>query len=102
MRDREHTGIKRQIVAPLNSRQLLLRPDVVRRAAKTSLLVGTVLVVINQGDVLLRGVIDAAVASKILLTYCVPYAVSSFSSAAALSKQSREHAGQSAGASQSE
>jgi hypothetical protein len=49
---------------------------VVRRALKTSLIVGTLLVLINQGDLVWAGNWAAVSIPKLLLTYCVPYAVS--------------------------
>jgi hypothetical protein len=38
-----------------------------------ALIVGTILMVINQGDVLLSGQLTALVAAKIVLTYTVPF-----------------------------
>ena len=64
--------------------KLALRRDVVARAAKTSLVVGTALVVINQGDLLVRGEVGWGLALKIGLTYCVPYAVATYASVGAL------------------
>tara|TARA_R110000787_G_scaffold104494_1_gene211598 strand:- start:949 stop:1161 length:213 start_codon:yes stop_codon:yes gene_type:complete len=52
------------------------------RAIRVSLIVGTVLVIINQGDLILAGSIPDI--WKIPLTYSVPYFVSSYSSAAML------------------
>lgn len=60
----------------------LIQPTTVKRAAKVSALVGTILVIINQGDIILSGQIPSV--WKILLTYCVPYSVSSYSSAASM------------------
>lgn len=57
--------------------------SVVRRAVKTALLVGTVLIAINHGDALLAGSLDAGRLAKIALTVLVPYAVSTVSSVAA-------------------
>ena len=51
---------------------------VVRRALITALVVGTVLMAINQGDVILRGDLRAAHLLKIPLTYVVPYAVTTW------------------------
>lgn len=51
------------------------------RACLVSLVVGTVLVAINQGDTMLTGAWPTL--WKIPLTYAVPYCVSSYSSAAA-------------------
>ncbi len=59
-------------------------PLVVRRALRTMLLVGTILVAINHGDVLIRGQIDAEHVFKVGLTLLVPYGVSTASSVAAL------------------
>ncbi len=47
-----------------------------RRSLLTALVVGTVLVVINQGAPLLRGEFSAELAWKVVLTYCVPFSVS--------------------------
>jgi len=52
------------------------------RATRTSLLVGTILVIINQGDAIWTGGWPAASIPKLLLTYLVPYAVSTSSSVA--------------------
>ncbi|MET0340949.1 MAG: nitrate/nitrite transporter NrtS [Polyangiales bacterium] len=50
---------------------------VVRLALRTSLVVGTLLNVINQGDAMLgQAPLDLA---KLLLTYCVPYCVATYS-----------------------
>ena len=61
---------------------VLYRP-VLRRAVYISLVVGTILTIINQGDVLLAGAITPLVVAKILLTYAVPYSVSTFSALSA-------------------
>lgn len=52
---------------------------VFRRAVVVAVVVGTILTVINQGDVLLSGAITPLVVLKIGLTYLVPYSVSTFS-----------------------
>ena len=56
------------------------------RALKTALLVGSILVAINHPEIVLEGYIDTSILLKSLLTYCVPYAVSSYSSVLALSE----------------
>ena len=63
---------------------LALRPDIVRRSLRVALVVGTVLTLINHGDHLLAGTLDAAALLKIALTYCVPYCVASWSAVQAL------------------
>lgn len=66
---------------------LALRADIVLRGLKIALIVGSALAVINHGDRLLSGHVDAVVAGKILLTYFVPYMVSTWSSVQAVRKQ---------------
>ena len=61
---------------------MLYRP-VLRRAVYVALVVGTILTAINQGDVLLAGEVTSLVIAKILLTYLVPYSVSTFSALSA-------------------
>jgi hypothetical protein len=61
---------------------LVYRP-VCRRAIGVALVVGTILMVINQSDVLLSGHLTWLVAAKIGLTYLVPFSVSTFSALAA-------------------
>lgn len=46
-----------------------------KRSLLIALLIGTILIAINQGDVLLRGQWGAALPWKILLTYVVPFVV---------------------------
>jgi hypothetical protein len=49
-----------------------------RRSVLTALVVGSVLVVINQGNVLLAGNFPGSLAWKIPLTYCVPFCVATW------------------------
>jgi Mg/Co/Ni transporter MgtE len=53
------------------------------RAITVALIVGTILVIINQADVLLSGHITPLVVAKIGLTYVVPFSVSTYSALAA-------------------
>lgn len=55
---------------------LLCERGIVRRSLVIAAIVGTVLNVINQGDALVAG--GPLVAWKIVLTYCVPYCVSTY------------------------
>lgn len=55
---------------------IVFERGIVRRSLIIGLIVGTVLNLINQGDALLTG--GALVAWKIVLTYCVPYCVSTY------------------------
>jgi hypothetical protein len=56
---------------------------VCRRAIGVALVVGTILMLINQADVLLTGHASAVVVAKIGLTYLVPFSVSTYSALAA-------------------
>lgn len=58
--------------------------EVVRRSLKVSLLVGSILVAINHGDILLSGEAGRELLWKIPMTFCVPYAVSTFAAVDAL------------------
>ncbi|MCG7587804.1 nitrate/nitrite transporter NrtS [Photobacterium sp. OFAV2-7] len=58
-------------------------PAIVRRSVKVSLLVGTILMIINHGDAILAGELDQFRVMKILLTYIVPYLVSTQAGVAA-------------------
>ena len=68
----------------MNWIRLAFSGPVWRRAAKVAVLVGPILVAVNQGDVILRGGLDVICIVKIGLTFLVPYFVSTFSSVAAL------------------
>ena len=47
-----------------------------KKAFLTALVVGTILIIINHGDILLRGEYPPLV--KVVLTYCVPYCVTTW------------------------
>lgn len=77
-------------VMGLSFGQALIAPVTMKRAAKVGLIVGTILILINQGDLLLAGIVPPV--WKLLLTYCVPYSVSSYSTAAFIADLSRTNA----------
>ena len=58
--------------------------NVVIRALKIALVVGTLLILINHGQALLNFDMSITRWIQIALTYCVPYAVSTYSSVQAL------------------
>ncbi|MEP2990329.1 MAG: nitrate/nitrite transporter NrtS [Parasphingorhabdus sp.] len=64
---------------PLSFGAALSHPVTMKRGVRVAIIVGTILVAINQGDLLLDGTLPAA--WKLILTYLVPYSVSSYSSA---------------------
>lgn len=68
---------------------LATRASVMRRAAKIALVVGVVLATINHGDRIMGGTLDGATLVKILMTFCVPYCVSTYSSVLAIRERSQ-------------
>ena len=68
---RTHNGSDRP---PLT--ELMFGGGTPKKAAMTALIVGTILTVINHGDVILAGEVPPI--AKILLTYCVPYCVTTW------------------------
>lgn len=63
--------------------QIATRKDIVIRSLKVGLIVGSLLTLINYGDILLMGEFVPAMMWKIPLTYCVPFSVSTYASIAA-------------------
>jgi len=64
--------------------KIALRKDVVLRGLRVGGMVGTILVTINQGNLLLAGDLPLDALWKIPLTYCVPYCVSTYASVSAI------------------
>jgi hypothetical protein len=58
--------------------------QIVLRGTKVAMIVGTILVAINQGDAILDGSLTAATAWKIPMTYIVPYVVSTYAAVSAI------------------
>lgn len=58
---------------------LLFGDGTPRKAAATALIVGTLLTAINHGDTILAGQLPPLL--KVLLTYCVPYCVTTWGAA---------------------
>ena len=67
--------------------ELFLRKDVAFRAFKIALIVGVILAGINHGDHIIKGEMTGNNWIKIMITFCVPYCVSSFSSVMAIKKE---------------
>ena len=61
------------------TRHAIVYPRVRDRAVRVALVVGTILFLINQFDVVVRGDLTALVAAKVALTFLVPYSVSTYS-----------------------
>ncbi len=71
--------------------QLCLSRPVRRRAVGVALVVGGILIAINHGDAILRGQIDQDQAVKMILTVCVPYLVSTYSSVSTILQMRAQH-----------
>jgi hypothetical protein len=53
---------------------------IVKRSLTIAAIVGTILTLINHGDMIISGKVETTHIVKIILTYIVPYAVSTYSS----------------------
>lgn len=75
--------------------QIAFSPPVRRRALRMVGVVGAALLAINHGGAILHGEISRGRLIQILLTLCVPYAVSTYSSVAAIrdSQRGKGHKG---------
>ncbi|MDA7723404.1 nitrate/nitrite transporter NrtS [Pseudomonadales bacterium] len=64
----------------MSLRTLIFAPGLQARAIRTSIVVGSVLALINHGDNILTGTLSSGAILKILLTYAVPYCVALYAS----------------------
>ncbi|MEP1964044.1 nitrate/nitrite transporter NrtS [Tateyamaria sp.] len=64
--------------------QIATAPSVAKRALKIALIVGTIIALINYGDRILAGEMDTVSWFKSMLTFLVPYCVSTYSSVMAV------------------
>jgi hypothetical protein len=64
--------------------KIAMRRDVVIRGTKVGVIVGTILTAINHGDLIFARTLSADSAWKIVLTYCVPYCVSTYAGVSAI------------------
>jgi hypothetical protein len=60
------------------------RPDIVRRSLRVAALIGTILVAINYWDRILASTVTSGDYIKMVMTYFVPYAVSTYASVSAV------------------
>ena len=67
--------------------KLALRKSVIRRALRIALIVGCILALINHGDRIIFQDMKSVDWFKILLTFCVPYCVSTISSVLAIKRE---------------
>ena len=66
---------------------LALRKSIIRRAIRIALVVGCILALINHGDRIIFQDMKPVDWFKILLTFCVPYCVSTVSSVLAIKQE---------------
>ncbi len=64
--------------------RIATRRDIVTRSSKVAMIVGTILIAINYGDRLIIGAILPNEWMKMMLTFCVPYCVSTYASVSAV------------------
>ena len=64
--------------------KIALQKNILMRAIKVALVVGSILMLINHGDVILSNGLSIKELIKITLTYLVPYCVSTYSSTEAV------------------
>lgn len=67
---------------------LALAPKTRRRAFRVALVVGTIFGGLNYGDKIVGDTMTTTDALKALVSYCIPYCVSTYSSVLALVEQS--------------
>lgn len=60
--------------------EIALREDIVKRSLRVALIVGTILMLINYCDRFYLGTLQTTDYIKMLLTYCVPFSVSTYAS----------------------
>ena len=66
---------------------IAFRKDVFLRAFKMALIVGIILAIINHGDHIFLGTMTVTNWTKILITFCVPFCVSTVYSVLAIKKE---------------
>ena len=67
--------------------EIVTRSDVILRALKMASIVAIVLAIINHGDHILLGTMTATNWIKVLITFCVPFCVSTISSVLAIRRE---------------
>ena len=65
-----------------------MHASVVKKSLKVAAVVGTILVLINYGDKLLAMELVRSDWIKMVMTYCVPYCVSTYAAASTMAAQS--------------
>ena len=68
----------------MSLRAMAFAPGAQARAIRTSLVVGSLLALINHGDHIFAGTLNGDAMLKIVLTYAVPYCVALYASVSAM------------------
>jgi hypothetical protein len=68
----------------MSLRAMTFAPGAQARAIRTSLVVGSLLALINHGDHIFAGTLNGDAMLKIVLTYAVPYCVALYASVSAM------------------
>ncbi len=69
-------SLREDIASPPSLTQMILGDGTPKKAVYTAIVVGTLLTAINHGDIILSG--QAPAIWKMILTYCVPYCVTTW------------------------
>ncbi len=70
--------------------EIAMRSEVYKRSIRVALLVGTILITINYFDRVLAGSLITVDYFKMLLTYCVPFCVSTHASVSTIMENERK------------
>ncbi len=82
-------SLSESVARPPSIPQMTFGDGTPKKAIYTALVVGTLLTAINHGDVILSGVAPAT--WKVILTYCVPYCVTTWGAITGKRAQWRRH-----------
>lgn len=64
------------------------RPAIFRRCATIALVIGTLLSVVNQGDIIFAGRLDSTLGLRILANFLIPFVVSNLGAMSSLPRRS--------------
>jgi len=90
--DAQYSGKTSKRMRIIEFIKVALLKDVVFMALKMSLIVGSILALINHGDAVLEGTLTHENLYKIALTFLVPYCVSTYSSVKAIQRHAATNA----------
>jgi len=82
-------SLREGIESPPSVTQMMMGDGTPKKALYTALVVGTILTAINHGDVIVSG--PAPAIWKVILTYCVPYCVTTWGAITGKRAQWRRH-----------